>query len=192
MKISSSGLLICWLSHAPKVWRLWTLDTTRWAMKGSTNWKMDSFPTAPCLGWDSLQLNCPVKVREVPVSSHVANLSCIFQTLIYSPCHLCCRSCGCGWIYCWESQTATPWPSRERDQDRRTDGSVAGPESQHFSAASGPGQRAKKRNGEHGRKKRFKNVHTCLLNRFYLVASFRDKIVWRKPGNLYLNMSSRY
>ena len=59
--------LICWFSLAPKVWRLWTWDITQWATKGSTNWKMDSFPTALCSDWDSLQLNCPVKVREVSV-----------------------------------------------------------------------------------------------------------------------------
>lgn len=110
------------------------------------------------LGLASTKLSCEGRQGVcVPLLIfHVVKLPCIvFNPFIYALCHRCCRSCGCGGIYCWESQTAASWPSRERDQDRRADGSVIGPESQHISAASWPGQRAQERNSEHG-KKRFK------------------------------------
>lgn len=50
------------LSHAPRVWRLWTSAITRWVTKGSTSWKTDWLATALCSDWASPPPNCPAKV----------------------------------------------------------------------------------------------------------------------------------
>lgn len=99
------------LSHAPRVWRLWTSATTLSVMKGSTSWKTGWLPTALCSDWALLPPNCPAKVAS-STSASVQLLIWIFKFLI-SDTFLCYRCCGCGWIYCWEPQAAASGPSRE-------------------------------------------------------------------------------
>lgn len=144
------------LSHAPRVWRLWTLAITQWVMKGSTSWKTDWLPTALCSDWALLPQNYPAKVGTSACVPLVQFLWRIFAVLHFvtpvSFCHLCYRSCGCGWIHRWEPQIAASGPSREWDQDRWTDGPVARPKSQHLPAASWSWPGAEERNCEHGDK----------------------------------------